>query len=482
MTQVYSMSIMGVTGRLAAVAHNHDDKALRVSGVSDVVARDLLVRAKAALHSYQLQAKPTGVVTIEHRGGPATQYDLAVAIASAVHGAPVPDDTVFLGELSFSGELRPIRGLIPMLLEARETGFLKRAVVPMSQLHEASIVTGIDIRGARSLAEVMANMRTNDLPSAPEWKHPPSIFTPDLEEMVVNPLVIRAMEISAASGLGLLLMGTNRKTTALARCMPGILPALTPEEALDIAAIQSAAGIRVERFTSRMRPFRAPHHTVSAPGLTGGGKPVHVGEASLADEGVLFLDELPEFRRQVLSSLSDVIGNGSATFLEGETKVRLPATTLLIAAMSPCPRRCFAVNYPLIDADGKMGSKPPCRCPLDRVNAWMSRITPIVQHLPLCVDVDSPGEVRSQPSSVIRERVAAAQERWQAQDESPSKMPISDDAQRELAALFGRNQSIGRQIATAIAHLAGWPIIAEKHVREAREFSTAVQHFPKLSP
>lgn len=470
MTQVYSMSIMGVTGRLAAVAHNHDDKALRVSGVSDVAARDLLIRARAALRSYQFETKPTGVVTIEHRGGSATQYDLAVAIASAVHGAPVPDDTVFLGELSFSGELRPIRGLIPMLLEARETGFLKRAVVPMSQLHEASIVTGIDIRGARSLAEVLANLRTNDLPSAPEWTHPPSIFTPDLEEMVVNPLVIRAMEISAASGLGLLLMGTSRKTTALARCMPGILPALTPEEALDIAAIQSAAGIRVERFTARMRPFRAPHHTVSAPGLIGGGKPVHAGEATLADEGVLFLDELPEFRRQTLGSLAEVIGNGSATFLEGEIKVRLPATTLLVAAMSPCPRRCFA-----------MDSKAPCRCPLDRVNAWMSRITPIVQHLQICVDVDSPGEVRSQPSSVIRERVTAAQERWQARDESPSKMPISDDAQHELEALFGRNQAVGRQIATAIAHLAGWPIVAEKHVREAREFSTAVQHFPKLS-
>lgn len=453
MTQVYSMSIMGVTGRLAAVAHghDHDDKELRVNGVSDVAARDLLVRAKAALHSYQFQAKPTGVVTIEHRGGPTTQYDLAVAIASAVHGAPVPDDTVFLGELSFSGELRPIRGLIPMLLEARETGFLKRAVVPMSQLHEASIVTGIDIRGACSLAEVLANLRTNDLPSAPEWTHPPSIFTPDLEEMVVNPLVIRAMEISAASGLGLLLMGTSRKTTALARCMPGILPALTPEEALDIAAIQSAAGIQVDNLMRCMRPFRAPHHTVSAAGLTGvhGGKPVHVGEADLAHEGVLFLDELPGFRRQVLNSLSDVLGN-----------------TMLVAAMSPCPQKCFARD-----------NKVPCRCSLDRVNAWMSRITPIVQHLPLCVDVDSPGEVRSQPSSVIRERVTAAQERWWAQDESPFQMPVTDDAKHELAKP-GRL----RTIATAIAHLAGCPVIEAKHVREAREFSTAVQHFPNLSP
>ena len=335
---------------------------------------------------------------------------IAVAILAATEQLPAEglEEAVFVGELSLDGSIRGVKGVLPVAAEARANGFSK-IYVPKDNAAEAAVVEGIDVYAVESLAELAAVLNgekelspaVGDMPVESEGDD----YVDDFADVKGQALVKRAMEIAAAGGHNVIMIGPpGSGKTMLARRMPSILPPMSREEALETTKIHSVAGkLGATRGLMRHRPFRAPHHLASPVALIGGGQNPQPGEVSLAHNGVLFLDELPEFGHGVLEVLRQPLEDKHISISRARYAVDYPSNFTLVASMNPCP--CGYYNHPTKD----------CTCSPGQVQRYLSKISgPLLDRIDLQIEITpvpfeeisstAPGE----PSVAIRERVIAA--------------------------------------------------------------------------
>lgn len=351
-------------------------------------------------------------------------YDLPLAIGILAANEQLQpeglEDFIILGELSLDGSLVPVRGILPIAINARNSGF-KKLIVPVENANEAAVVEGIQVFGFTHIREVVdfLNKTHSFYPVTfkPDTLSPGNFTFYDFKDVKGQENVKRALEIAAAGAHNLLMIGSpGSGKTMLARRLPGILPPMTTEESLETTKIHSVAG-QLSRNCSLIttRPFRSPHHTISDIALIGGGAIPHPGEISLATNGVLFLDELPEFKRSVLEVLRQPLEDRKITISRARYSVDYPANFMLIASMNPCP--CGYYNHPAKE----------CTCTGGAVQRYLSKISgPLLDRIDMHIEVvpveleKITGTQESTPSAIIRQRVIAAR---QLQTERFSKYP-----------------------------------------------------------
>jgi magnesium chelatase family protein len=462
-------------------------------GLAEAAVRESRVRVKSALAQLGVYMNECRVVVNLAPGDvkkTGSGFDLAVAAACAGALGRVPrealEGVLFAGELSLEGTVQPLRGVLPQLLGARAHG-IRRAVVPRANAAEASLVQGIDVRTVGSLRELITALDAGpELPAATGPREPGAshAMVEDLCDVRGQAGARRALEIAASGGHNLLMIGPpGAGKTMLARRLPGLLPPLSTDEALEVTAIHSVAGLLSATRLSCARPFRAPHHTVSEVGLVGGGEGPRPGEVSLAHHGVLFLDELAEFRRAALEALRQPLEDGRVTISRAYGKATFPARLLLVCAMNPCP--C-----------GWMGDgSTRCACTPERVRAYRAKMSgPLLDRIDVHV-VLPPVEVaalqgpRGEGSAVVRARVeqARAVQRGRvvrgevAAPCNAALLPrdlervatLCPDGARMLAAAVDRLALSARaygkvlRVARTIADLDGSAAVTPRHVAEA---------------
>lgn len=469
-----------------------------IVGLPDASVKEAKERVRSAIKNSGFKF-PSGRITVnlapanKKKEGSGFDLAMAVAILFATEQLNIKKTNkfIFLGELGLDGSLKAVNGLLPMLISARAEGY-NDFIIPAQNMQEASYIDGTNVYALNNFKDVI-NFLSGELNLLPiekkEWKCEGVKASEDFARVKGQAVAKRAMEIAVAGGHNILMVGPpGSGKTMLAHCVPSILPDLTFEEALEITKIHSVAGVLdLKKGIVTSRPFRSPHHTASTVALTGGGKSVLPGEISLAHNGVLFLDEMPEYSRDTLETLRQPLEDGCITVSRASGTVVYPANFILIASMNPCP--C-----------GNFGSKDlECTCSPSQIQRYMRKISgPLLDRIDIKIDVDRVAFVdlnsdkEEESSAEVKKRVDRARkvqlERYKNdKNYSNAKMnskqiklycKIDDDTRDFMEQAFEKFHMSARaynrilKVARTIADLDGKENIEFEHVAEVLAYRT----------
>lgn len=499
LAKVRSSAVIGLEGKVVEVEVDISPGLPNffIVGLPDTAVQEAKERVRAAIRNsggvFPMRRITVNLAPADlKKAGPA--YDLPIAVGILLSSEQVVaevDDTIFLGELSLDGSLRHTNGILPMVGLARECGF-KSVIVPTADAKEAALVDGMKVMPFKSLTELIACFRgENPMPEFSrdglEEAAPPIFAATDLSEIKGQEHVKRALEVAAAGAHNLLMCGPpGSGKTLLARTLPSILPGMTNEEALEVTKIYSVSGLLPSSTPLiRQRPFRAPHYTISNAGLVGGGHFPRPGEISLSDHGVLFLDELPEFRGDMLEVLRQPMEDKTVTISRSTGSATFPANFMFVGAMNPCPCGYFGDPF------------KPCTCSPATVSRYQKRLSgPLLDRIDIFVDVphidyEKLADNRlGEKSEKVRERVKRArliqQERFRGlkittnAEMTPAEVrrfcTTEDTAQSLLRAAMKQLYLSARafhrilKLSRTIADLEGSEIIRAQHVAESLQY------------
>jgi magnesium chelatase family protein len=487
---LYSRALSGMDAPLVTVeAHLANGlPSFTIVGLPETEVKEAKDRVRAALLNARFEF-PARRITVNL--APADlpkesgRFDLPIALGILAASGQIPGERIagseFAGELALTGELRPVRGALAMALAVARDG--RSFVLPAANAAEAALAGGAVVHAAKTLGEVCAHLAgCGELVRAQPTAVTVHTGYPDLLDIKSQGQARRALEIAAAGGHSLLMVGPpGTGKTMLAQRLPGILPSMTEAEAVESAAVQSLGSNGFDISAWRRRPYRAPHHTASAVALVGGGGSPRPGEISMAMHGVLFLDELPEFERRVLEVLREPLESGRITVSRAARQADFPAQFQLVAAMNPCP--CGYLGH----------YSNRCRCTPDQVARYRSRISgPLLDRIDLQIEVPAMRQDElmrggdGESSATVRGRTEAARARALARQGKPNARLEVREIDRHCApdkqgetllkqaiarlGLSARAYHRILRVARSIADLAGATAVAGDHVAEAIQY------------
>ncbi|MDO5037961.1 MAG: YifB family Mg chelatase-like AAA ATPase [Tissierellia bacterium] len=495
--KVNTCSLQGLDGHLVEVETDLTQglPKLTIVGLPDAAIREAGERVRSAIKNSAFEY-PMSRITINlspaNLKKDGSQMDLAIAMSILMASGHIKaqnlDQWVFLGELQLNGKIGPIIGALPMVISLREAG-IKGCLVPKANEKECAVVADMEIFAVDSLKEVVEFLnQERDLPRSYvenplEDRRQDSL---DFADIRGQDQVKRAMEIAAAGAHNLLMIGPPGSGKSMsAKRLPSILPALSFEEAIEVTKIYSVAGLLEDKKLMTRRPFRAPHHTASSVALIGGGAIPKPGEISLSHQGVLFLDELPEFQSKVLEVLRQPMEDGTIHISRANASLTYPSNFQLVAAMNPCP--CGNYKNP----------HQACTCSMSAINRYLSKIShPLLDRMDLHVEVspvdykDLSGKEKGESSASIRQRVEVARDRQKARYKGeafscnahlpdrliPVHCQLKPSSQKILELAFKKYKFSGRtynkllKLARTIADLAQRETIEDQDLLEALQF------------